>query len=96
MAAITVNGTLAFTRSDSGGEISSFTPGTVINNGANIGGVTYTLSHLTYTPPTVNGGTGNISVRVTPNFIPEPASMIMLGCGLVGVPGLGLRRMKKA
>jgi len=27
--------------------------------------------------------------------IPEPASVVMLGCGLVGVLGLGLRRTKK-
>ncbi len=96
MGVITFNGTLAFTRSDTGGELSSFTPGSVTNNGVNIGGVTYTGSQLSYTQPTVNGGAGNISVLLTPNFIPEPASMIMLGCGLVGVAGLSLRRMKKA
>jgi hypothetical protein len=99
---ITGTGVLAFTRSDTGGELSSLTFGNSTNNGANIGGVIYTLSQLSYTPPTtVNNplGNGNIRVLVTPTVpgtIPEPASMIMLGCGLVAVAGLGLRRMKKA
>jgi hypothetical protein len=95
---ISGTGTLTITRSDTGGELSFITFGAVNNNGANIGGVTYTLSNLSYTPPTVNSGAGdgNISVLVTPNFIPEPGSMVMLGSGLVGVVGFGLRRMKKA
>jgi PEP-CTERM motif len=99
---ITGTGVLAFTRSDTGGELSSFTPGISMNNGANIGGVIYTLSQLGYQAPTVNSipnGNGNFSVLITPTLpgtVPEPASMIMFGCGLVGVAGLGLRRMKKA
>jgi hypothetical protein len=96
---ITLTGTLAFTRSDSMGETSTFTPTGFTGNGASIGGVTYTLSFFSYAPPTVNNpvpGDGAITVAITPNFIPEPASMVMLGCGLVGVLGFGLRRMKKA
>jgi hypothetical protein len=99
---ITVNGTLTFTRSDTGGEVSSFTVNSITNNGANIGGIIYTLSSVTYTPPTVNNvptGDGNISVLVTATpatTVPEPASLVMMGAGLVSVVGLGVRRSRKA
>jgi len=45
----------------------------------------------------VNGTTNNggISGTITTGAIPEPASVVMLGCGLAGVIGLGLRRKKK-
>jgi len=36
---------------------------------------------------------GSISAEIT--TVPEPASVVMLGVGLVGVVGLGLRRMKR-
>jgi hypothetical protein len=99
---VTLTGTLAFTRSDSMGETSTFTPIGFGNNGANIGGVVYSLAFFSYAPPTVNNptpGDGAITVAITPTVpstIPEPASMVMLGCGLLGVVGFGLRRMKKA
>jgi hypothetical protein len=96
---ITLTGTLAFQRSDMGGELSTFTNPTFTNNGAVIGGVTYTLSFQGYAAPTVNSvpGDGNISVVVSPSgVVPEPASMVMLGSGLVGILGFrGWRRMKK-
>jgi hypothetical protein len=99
---ITVNGTLTFTRSDTGGEVSTFTVNSITNNGANIGGIIYTLSSITYTPPTVNNtptGNGNISALITSTpatTVPEPASLVMMGAGLVSVVGLGVRRSRKA
>jgi len=44
-----------------------------------------------------SSGTANYSqVSNTVGFVvPEPASVVMLGCGLVGAFGLGLRRTKK-
>jgi hypothetical protein len=83
---ITVTGTLTFTRSDSGGEISTFTPGAFTPT-ATIGGVQYAISSLTYTPPTVNntdGGGGNISALVAATVVPEPASLSIVVLSAVG------------
>jgi len=98
---ITFTGQLQFTRSDLGGEVSFLNNPAFTNNGLTIGGVIYTLSNPSYTPPTVNSATGdgNISVLVTttiPSGIPEPSSVILLGSGLAGLVGFRLRRNKKA
>jgi hypothetical protein len=98
---ITLTGQLQFVRSDSGGEVSFLNSPAFTNNGANIGGVVYTLSNVSYSAPTVNSATGdgNITVLVSttiPSGIPEPSSVILLGSGLAGLVGFRLRRNKKA
>jgi len=98
-----ISGTLNFTRNDTGGSTS--VPNSLSAPDIIVGNVRYVFSTPTpgqlfgYAPATVNGATqgdGNISLTITPTAIPEPASLVLMGSGLVGVLGLGLRRMKKA
>lgn len=93
---LTWGGTINFSRSDPGGETSTFTlttpPGRLT-----VDGTTYTISDLVYAQPTVNappGSTtaGRISGFVTVTSAPEPASITMFGLGLVGAGGVSLRR----
>jgi hypothetical protein len=95
---LTVTGTLTFTRSDEGGELSAnafngTTMTTTIHN------TVYTINLLspgsTYTGPTVNSptGVGNITVDITAAAVPEPASVAMLGLG--GLVALAARRRLK-
>jgi len=59
-----------------------------------IGANSFSINTPTQTQVQVNNATpGAVGANIT--SIPEPASVVMLGVGLVGVAGLGLRRMKK-
>jgi len=87
----------------SGGQTSNIYTGT-FNQAQSIGGTSFTVNFGNgiqndfFGPPTVNGSItqqGSLGANITPNLIPEPASLALMGTGLVAVLGLGLRRMKR-
>jgi len=97
---ITLIGTINITRSDTTGAFSTFALTSILPSSLTLGNFVYTLSSPAYIAPTigVTNSNGGLSVAITETQIggvPEPASVVMLGSGLVGVIGLGLRRMKK-
>jgi len=61
-----------------------------------IGTVSYQLVNLTgntlFLDTTTTGGTTRLSADVTANPIPEPASMAMLGMGVLSIAGYSRRR----
>ena len=60
----------------------------------NINGTPFSLNTPLATQFNVNNATnGTVGTNIT--SVPEPASVVMLGAGLAGVVGLGLRRRKK-
>jgi PEP-CTERM motif len=88
----TLTGTFLLQNGSTGG-ILSFYPGSLTN----IVGSGYTVAFAGYAPPSPNStpgsfNDGNISLTIIPNSVPEPASVAMLGLGLLSVGGVALRR----
>jgi hypothetical protein len=67
----------------------------VSNTGA--GGTPFTMTNFQYTLPISATTPGQLAFQINPSQptgVPEPASLVMLGSGLIGVAGLGLRRLR--
>jgi PEP-CTERM motif len=81
------------------GEVPSITSGSInITSGAG----DYVFGPSSFTPPSVGTNTGdptagNVSLEIgVPAAVPEPASLLMLGMGVVGAGAFELRRRRSA